>query len=480
MGSITRRQLSLLASILAALFLTHQIIASLSALPHTIEPEVYLRRCVIFLSGFFFVIAGAWAGFRFLGGLLFALFASVMVFFVGTISDSSFAVWLVVQYGLLCFLLFRIDEYFQNQTAGLLVDREKYQSEKNDLELSYRQKGEGISIFFEKYSNYYNLRKLAEELATTLSVSELAQTVVARAADFIPAGGQALVTFSDPDGIKMTVMASHPAPQDGRLESPEGDLFDRWAVRNRKRLIVSDTQQDFRFDPAQTAAIPGLRSLIIAPLLHERKVLGTLRMNSSKESTFSNDELRILDAISTLASSAFSSALLFAQTEELAIRDSLTGLYVRRYFFERLKHEHRRAMMSNRPLSLLLCDLDRFKDCNDRFGHGAGDLMLCAFAEILRGHGENSLAARYGGEEFVLLLPELAKPAAARLAESIRMTLESQPFIIRRVSIPMTVSIGVAGIPDDTLDAETLVQKCDEALYRAKRSGRNRVCLSGG
>ena len=104
--------------------------------------------------------------------------------------------------------------------------------------------------------------------------------------------------------------------------------------------------------------------------------------------------------------------------------------------------------------------------------------MLMRFAKILREFSENAFAARYGGEEFAVLLPETSRKDAAKMANRLRETVESFPFLIRREKLKMTISIGVASLPEDTLDRETLLQKADQALYRAKRQGRNRVCLS--
>src|SRR5690606_7019614 len=135
---------------------------------------------VIALAGFLFPVVGGWMAYGLVGGGVFACFAAAMVFFVYGVSQASAILWFLAEYAGLCLLLYRIDEYFENQLADLLVDREKFQNEKNDLEVSYKVKGEGISILFEKYSTYYNLRKLAEELATTMSVQQLSQMVVER------------------------------------------------------------------------------------------------------------------------------------------------------------------------------------------------------------------------------------------------------------------------------------------------------------
>ncbi len=479
MGSTTRRHVSLVLSVILSFILTHQIIHALSALENTLIPEVYLRRCFLALSGFFFPIVGGWIAFRIIGGGLFASFAAILVFFVYGVAESPVVVWFLGAYAILCLLLYRMDESFENRIADFLVDREKFQNERNDLEVSYKVKGEGISILFEKYSTYYNLRKLAEELATTMSVSELGKMVAERTNDFIPRGDITLLSLADPEGKNLSVVASKKSHRNTTASAAkQGDLFDQWSIKNRKRFIVSDSHQDFRFDVTETARQEDIRSLIIAPVLHEGRVIGTLRVNSHEPNTFANDDLRLIDAIAALSSSAISNAMLYEKTEELAIKDSLTGLYVRRYFFDRLKQEHGRALLTKRPLSVLMCDIDHFKECNDRFGHGGGDLMLMRFSEILKGVCDNAVVARYGGEEFSVLLPECPREEAIRTAERVRSEVESKPFVIRREQVSMTVSIGVATLPQDTLDLEMLVQKADEALYKAKRGGRNRVCSS--
>jgi diguanylate cyclase (GGDEF)-like protein len=301
---------------------------------------------------------------------------------------------------------------------------------------------------------------------------------VDRAMDFIPRGDFAKVALAHGEERKLPVVARRRLRPVGNWTAKQGDLFDFWCIKNRKRLIVMDTQEDFRFVLSDTEKKDNVRSLIVAPLFHEGRVAGTLAIHATRPNVFSHDDLRLLDAIATLASSAISNAMLYEKTEELAIKDSLTGLFVRRYFFERLKEEHRRALLNQKNLSFLMCDLDHFKECNDQFGHQGGDLMLVQFSEILRQCLKGSLLARYGGEEFAILLPETTKAEATKIAEQIRKAVEKSQFNIRREAVNMTVSIGVANLPDDTLDAENLVQKADQALYRAKREGRNRVCVA--
>src|SRR3989338_584826 len=478
MGPVSRRQIIFGFSVFAACLLAVQILFSLSALKGTIEPERELSHIALALGAFLFPLLGTWYSFGFPGGILLAFIASIMVFFAIGVSSTSLLGWLILEYAAFCFVLLSLDQIYENQAATSGVDREHSQNEKNDLEVAHKSKGEGISILFEKYSTYYNLRKLAEELAGSLSVSELAGMVVNRVYDFVGRGDSIMISLAHAGGTSLSmagfkwISRQQPKP----IFQYEGDIFDFWVIKNQRRLIINDIQQDFRFDVKETARLENVRSVIIAPLVHERRIIGTLRIQSGTREAFSNDDLRLLDHIAVLASSALSNATLFEQTEELAIRDSMTNLYVRRYFFERLKEEHRRVLLTQRPLSLLMCDLDHFKDCNDLHGHAAGDLMLLEFANILRHVCEGAIVARYGGEEFSILLPETPKKDAAALAEKIRAAVEQTPFMVRRQRINMTVSIGVSNFPQDTLDFEALVEQADQALYQAKKQGRNRVC----
>ena len=479
MGSRTRRQVAFAFGLGSFFLLTYFLIYSLVQLKNTEVPEIYLQRIALLLTAFTLPLFTTWWRYKWTGvNLLAAIFLVPLVLFVISITKVPVFLWSFLAYGLIMTVLYRTEQHFETHIAMIGIEQEKYEDETNNLAIAFKAKGVGISTFFEKYSTYYNLRKLAEELTVSLSWVDLAQKAVDRAMDFIPRGDFAKVTLAHGEERKLPVVAKRRLRPVGNWSAKQGDLFDFWCIKNRKRLIIMDTQEDFRFVLSEAEKKDNVRSLIVAPIFHEGRVAGTLAIHATRPNVFSHDDLRLLDAIATLASSAISNAMLYEKTEELAIKDSLTGLFVRRYFYERLKEEHRRALLNQKSLSFLMCDLDHFKECNDRFGHQGGDLMLVQFAEILRQCLKGSLLARYGGEEFAILLPETTKAEAVKIAEQIRKAVEKSPFNIRREQVQMTVSIGVGNLPDDTLDAENLVQKADKALYQAKREGRNRVCAA--
>ncbi len=162
---------------------------------------------------------------------------------------------------------------------------------------------------------------------------------------------------------------------------------------------------------------------------------------------------------------------------ESATKDSLTGLYSKRYFSDQLDIEFNFHRRTKKPLSVLVCDLDHFKKVNDTYGHLGGDMVLRDMGRlvgnILR---KGDLAGRYGGEEFIFLLRETPLPGAVTFADRVRKIVETHPFVFESKKIPVTISIGVATFTEGNYDTMTeLIKAADEFLYKAKQGGRNQV-----
>jgi diguanylate cyclase (GGDEF)-like protein len=171
--------------------------------------------------------------------------------------------------------------------------------------------------------------------------------------------------------------------------------------------------------------------------------------------------------------------LTYAQLAQMAFQDQLSGLANYRYFTHRFSEEVKRAGRYHHLLSLLMLDLDFFKQFNDTHGHLAGNKAIEHLAGILRlGARETDLVARYGGEEFAIILPETAKHEAETVGDRIRANLEKTPVALPDGAMQtITVSAGLATFPRDAHDAESLLQNADQALYAAKAAGRNRLCV---
>ncbi len=179
-------------------------------------------------------------------------------------------------------------------------------------------------------------------------------------------------------------------------------------------------------------------------------------------------------------------AQLYETVKELSIRDSLTGIFVRRHFLERLADEFKRCRKYGMPLALLMLDIDHFKRYNDEFGHLVGDATLKEVAQVLRSNLRNvDVLARYGGEEFVIVIPETKQSGAQELAERIRSNVARHRFRVYDRETRVTLSVGIVLYPDDLGESVKrlkdedipfeLIRRADKALYRAKEEGRNRV-----
>ncbi|MGO4437514.1 PleD family two-component system response regulator [Rhizobium sp. RAF56] len=166
------------------------------------------------------------------------------------------------------------------------------------------------------------------------------------------------------------------------------------------------------------------------------------------------------------------------QTIELAVTDPLTGLNNRRYLDNHLKVLFNRARTRERPLSILITDIDCFKQVNDTYGHDAGDEVLKQFASRIRSTARGAdLACRYGGEEFVVIMPDTSSDVAANVAERLREAVETMPFLLKEkgIELGVTASFGISSLSAAVETPEHLLRQADRALYEAKNSGRNRV-----
>jgi diguanylate cyclase (GGDEF)-like protein len=196
-----------------------------------------------------------------------------------------------------------------------------------------------------------------------------------------------------------------------------------------------------------------------------------------KESPLNNGDLvKVGDTIFKYLTGTDVEAQYHEEIYRMTIVDGLTNAFNKRYLVEVLDRELARARRYDRPLSILILDIDHFKQINDRFGHLAGDHVLKELGHAIAGRiRSEETFARYGGEEFVLVLPETPRTGAVELAEQVRLKVEKQPFEFEAEKIPVTVSIGVATLEGRQLDSQTFLKIADDNLYKAKRGGRNRV-----
>jgi diguanylate cyclase (GGDEF)-like protein len=219
-------------------------------------------------------------------------------------------------------------------------------------------------------------------------------------------------------------------------------------------------------------------SVFMLPLWYERRLHGILVLFSGKSNALSSYQIELLGLLGNQASTSLANAGFHAEIERMAVTDGLTGLYNHRKFQERLSEEFKRMHRFGKPLSLLLVDIDFFKKINDTRGHPAGDEVLRGVAGIILHNMRNvDTAARYGGEEFAAILPDADHGGAHIMAERLRNAIAEKVFNIDGKELRVAVSIGAATSPHDAGIKEELIEKADQALYHAKRNGRNRCVL---
>ena len=237
-------------------------------------------------------------------------------------------------------------------------------------------------------------------------------------------------------------------------------------------MIVNNISDDDFFIESKTSYV---RSIACIPMVVYSDVIGVINVtNKQEQKDFSDEDLKMLKAVADQAAVAINKAQLW----DMAVTDSLTGLYVRRYFLAKLQEEIRRAERYNKVISIVIADLDKFKTINDNYGHEAGDEVLKTVGKFLQKNiREVDIVARYGGEEFVLMIPEADQDAALALSERLR----EQFARVKRDNLPqITMSLGIATYPFDGTEMEDLIRKADAAMYAAKQAGRNKVIKYAG
>ena len=250
-----------------------------------------------------------------------------------------------------------------------------------------------------------------------------------------------------------------------------------YAALHRELIYVPDVNLEPRYIPAGTAS--GFSEVAI-PLIVGDQVIGILDVETSGEQALKAYDLDLLRSLASQIAMTIAHASHVTQACLEASTDGLTNVYNYRHFRNILNQEFKRATRYKRPLSLLMIDIDYFKHYNDINGHLYGDDALKAVADLVRKYcRDTDFVFRYGGEEFVVLLPETAVALAHIIAERIRKAIAEYPFQNSNTQPggALTVSIGIAGYPDDADNETELIAAADTALYSAKRSTRNRSCL---
>ncbi|MGH9492129.1 MAG: diguanylate cyclase [Terriglobales bacterium] len=223
--------------------------------------------------------------------------------------------------------------------------------------------------------------------------------------------------------------------------------------------------------------LPQSRSVLCIPVSYGETLLGVLNVESQRENAFAEQEVLILRTLADLLATALHNSFVFQKMEQQSITDGLTGVKTRRFFLESVQAEWKRSARAGRPFSLVLIDLDRFKEINDALGHLEGDLVLARVGRLLEQKcRQSNVVARYGGDEFVILMPETGVEQAHTLSERLRLWIAGDPMLAER---KLTGSFGVATFPLHGAGVEDILRMADTGMYISKHAGGNRVSTAG-
>ncbi|WHY82497.1 sensor domain-containing diguanylate cyclase [Siminovitchia fortis] len=257
-----------------------------------------------------------------------------------------------------------------------------------------------------------------------------------------------------------------------------------YVLKNKKGVIFNEKSEWKKFSYGYSPE--NAESIMCVPIMRGKHVEGVLFLASANEKVYKKYQLMIVDILCSYLAVALSNARHYEETKRKSEICTMTNIPNYRFFDQHL-NERMADLETGKlvKLSLIMIDIDHFKNINDTYGHQSGDLALCQLASLLKSTvAEKGLVARYGGEEFVVLLPDTEQAAARHLAETLRKKIEDHIFFVQDVlgdseapkEIRLTASIGVATAPDQARDAVSLIKYADRALYiGAKRAGRNKV-----
>ncbi len=258
----------------------------------------------------------------------------------------------------------------------------------------------------------------------------------------------------------------------GQWEVPVGRGLVGKAAERSESILVSTNDRRWRLSVAHD-----IDSKVAVPITFKNKIIGIILVGRKYDHTISFENLRFLESLASQLAISFQNAELYKKTKEWASLDGMTAVYNFRYFSERLEMEWNRAIRYEKPLSMIMIDLDHFKSINDTYGHMAGDKVLRDFAGLLKKYTRDTdIVARYGGEEFVVVLPETHYDDAYVVAEKLRSSTEEAEFKIDDSDEPVkiTISLGISNYPTTAFTKDDLIYQSDQALYHAK-SERNKL-----
>src|SRR4249920_1611155 len=351
--------------------------------------------------------------------------------------------------------------------AGLLTESTGRKNVFEDIALAHRE--------------IYALYEIAQAMGSSLGVADTMALISSKLSNIVPFSCCALFLYNeDNETLRCRFATGVESDVIQQLTIRNGHGLTGWVARNRRPLVNARPSTDLEAagHPADRTA---LLSALVCPLLFNERFIGTISVYHTDPSVYTDDHRRLLDRISEQAAAVIYNSVVFEQTQEDSLTDPLTGLPNTRFMFMHLTRELSRAHRLKTEVSLLVMDLDSFKDINDTYGHHVGDRALREVAAVLRaGIRPYDICVRYAGDEFIVVLSGCAGEEAERKRLELQRAVDELRFEPRPGKmLPLAISVGAAIFPHDGESYETLLATADSRMYRDKTRRKRRSPAAG-
>jgi len=321
----------------------------------------------------------------------------------------------------------------------------------------------------------YALYEIAQALGTSLGVADTMALISAKLSNLVPTSCAALFLYDEEsDTLRCRFATGIDADIIQQITVHSGEGLTGWVARNRRPLVNARPSADL--EAAGLHFTTTLQSALVCPLMFSERFIGTLSVYHTDAAFYRDDHRRLLDRISEQAAAVINNSMLFEQTQEDSLTDPLTGLPNTRFLFMHLTRELSRAERLKSEVSLLVMDLDHFKEINDSHGHHVGDRALCEVARVLRAAiRPYDICVRYAGDEFIVVLSGCGGDEAECKRQELQKGIDDVYFEARPGKrLPLGISIGAAVFPHDGESYEALLAIADSKMYQDK-AGRKRL-----
>jgi diguanylate cyclase (GGDEF)-like protein/putative nucleotidyltransferase with HDIG domain len=319
------------------------------------------------------------------------------------------------------------------------------------------------------HQEIYALYEIAQTMGTSLGVSDTTALITAKLSNLVPFSCAALFLYDeDTDTLRCRFATGTDAELIQSLAVRNGDGLTGWVGRNRRPLLNARPSADI--EAAGLSADTSLQSALVCPLLLNEQFIGTLSVYHVEPEFYRDDHRRLLDRVSEQAAAVINNSILFEQTRDDSLTDPLTGLPNTRFLYMHLTRELARAGRLHAAVSLMVMDLDDFKDINDNHGHHVGDRALCEVARALQAAiRPYDICVRYAGDEFIIVLPGCSSEEAEQKRRELQNLMDGASFEARPgKSMRLRISAGCATHPDDGDSYEELMSVADNRMYQDK------------